>query len=175
MNSKLENWFSNVYEENFDAIFNYILKRTSNLSLAQDLTSETFYKVVRHIKEKGTNIENIKSWLYKIAINEIRQNYRKNKRLFFFSSEKFNEIPVYETPASEVKAFEKEKEKKAELAQVMEIIKEFPLLDQEIVTLRFLEGKKTSEIAKILGKKESAIRVRLHRLKGKLKKVLDKL
>lgn len=172
VSDELAQRFEQVYEETFDKIFNYVLKRTQNLATAQDITSETFYKAVRHIKEKKLNIEKMENWLYTIATNEIRQYYRKNKRIFFFSSEEFGEIPSYETPESELKKFEEEKEKKKELTETLDQVKKMPQLDQDIVMLRFFEEKSTAEIAEILDKKPSTIRVRIHRLQHTLKALL---
>ena len=165
-------YFARIYENNFDKIFHYILKRTQDLAITQDITSETFYKAVRYLKEKSAKIEKMENWLYTIATNEIKQHYRKNKRIFFFSPQDFGDIPSYETPASELKKFEEEKEKKQELTHTLGKIKKLPRLDQDIIMLRFFEEKSTAEIAEILDKKPSTIRVRIHRLKSTLKSLL---
>ena len=71
--------FSILYEEYYSKIFGYILKRVSDVELAQDITSETFIKALEKIwsfKWRGISFS---SWIYRIASNEIVNFYRKKK------------------------------------------------------------------------------------------------
>lgn len=66
--------FGKIYDENYQKIFGYILKKVANLDIAKDLTFETFLKVLKNIwKFRWQNIS-ISDWLYKIGKN----NYSRN-------------------------------------------------------------------------------------------------
>lgn len=66
--------FGKIYDENYQKIFGYILKRATNLDIAKDLTFETFLKALKNIwKFRWQNIS-ISDWLYKIGKN----NYSRN-------------------------------------------------------------------------------------------------
>lgn len=40
--------FAKLYDEYYPKIFGYILRRVANLEIAQDITSETFFKVLKN-------------------------------------------------------------------------------------------------------------------------------
>ena len=39
--------FDQLYDQHFDAIFRYVLRRVANVAEAEDLTSQTFFKALR--------------------------------------------------------------------------------------------------------------------------------
>ena len=64
--------FTKVYSHYYPKIFGYVLKRTANLEIAQDITSETFFKALKKLWQfRWRNIP-LSAWLYKIANSEIQ-------------------------------------------------------------------------------------------------------
>jgi len=43
--------FGELYDEYYPKIFGYILKRTANIEVAQDVTSEVFFKALKNIEK----------------------------------------------------------------------------------------------------------------------------
>ncbi|HZZ99560.1 MAG TPA: sigma factor, partial [Candidatus Paceibacterota bacterium] len=73
--------FAEIYDKYYPKIFGYLLKRTADVQVAQDLASETFFKALHKLWQfRWRNIP-FSAWLYKIATNELRQYYRKSKNL----------------------------------------------------------------------------------------------
>ena len=71
--------FSELYDLNYSKIFGYVLKRTADIEISQDIVSETFIKALKNIgKFKWRNVS-FSCWLYRIASNEIANHFRKNK------------------------------------------------------------------------------------------------
>jgi len=165
-----EEGFGQLYEYYFDMIFNYILKRTGDLELTQDLTSETFMKVLHYLPKYKITEVRFSSWLYRIATNQINQHFRKKS---FIPVDVFlpKDEPVsFETADEDLKNWEDEKEQKVEFTLMMEYVKKLKPIDQSIITLRYFENRKFSEISQILELKEGTIKVRMNRALTKLKR-----
>lgn len=163
-----EDGFAELYEHYFNMVFNYILKRTGDLELTQDLTSETFIKILDYIpKYKVTEVK-FASWVYRIATNQINQHFRKKSFIpidFFTPS---MEPVSYETADEDMLKWEEEKENKVEFRLMMEYVKKLKTVDQSIITLRYFENRKFSEIGEILNLREGTIKVRMNRALNKL-------
>lgn len=165
--------FSELYEQNYSKIFGYILKRVANLEIAQDITSETFFKSLNNIKKFRWQNVSFSCWLYRIASNEIANYFRKNKYKPV-SFEKICEPVSFSNPSEEIiEAEEKLKEQK-EFLKIHQKLLKLPAPYQEVIVLRFFEKNKINEIAEILGKKEGTIKSLLHRGLEKLKELVKR-
>ena len=72
--------FGELYDQYYSRIFSYILKRMAWVQVAQDITSEVFFKSLKNIGQyRGQNNITFSSWLYRIATNQINDYFRKNK------------------------------------------------------------------------------------------------
>lgn len=164
--------FSELYELNYSKIFGYVLKRVANLEVAQDITSEIFFKSFKNIKKfKWKNIS-FSSWLYRIASNEIANYFRKNKYRPV-SFEKISEPISLSNPIEDIiEAEEKLKEHK-DFLEIQKKLSKLPDIYQEVIVLKFLEKKKIKEICEILGKKEGTIKSLLHRGLEKLRQLVE--
>jgi len=178
--------FAKLYDKYYLQIFGYILKRVADLEVAQDITSETFFKALKNLwKFRWKNIS-ISSWLYRIANNEIANYFRKNKRYSvsldevlekdFYSASKFlvqGEPVALHNPETEFIEAQEKLKKHQDFLEIQEKISQLPIKYQEVITLRFFEKKKIKEIAEILGKKEGTIKSLLHRGLEKLKNLIE--
>jgi RNA polymerase sigma-70 factor (ECF subfamily) len=167
--------FGQLFDRYYDDIYKYILHRTANPELAQDLTSETFFKALNKLWTFRWQNVPFSAWLYRIASNEINGFYRKHKN--------FKSIPMEEVvdgSSTEYREF-KEELKSAE----MEISRNLMFLElhqaltclktryQDVITLRFFENKKVKDIAEILNKSEGTVKSLLHRALKQLQAILD--
>lgn len=164
--------FSQLYEQYYPQIFGYILKRVANLEVAQDITSETFFKALKKLWQFRWRNISFSAWLYRIANNEIANYYRKNKHKPV-SLEEIPEPLAVHNPETEILEAEKELKKHQDFLMLQKEILKLPIKYQEVITLRFFEKKKINEIAEILGKKEGTIKSLLHRGLKKLKELME--
>jgi len=177
--------FGKLYEEHYSKIFDYILKRTADLEIAQDITSETFFKALKKLWQFRWRNMSFSAWLYRIANNEIANHFRKNKKRpisldkllekDFYPASKFlvwGEPVALHNPETEFLEAQEKLKKHQDFLKIQEKIAKLPIKYQEVITLRFFEKKKIKEIAKILGKKEGTIKSLLHRGLEKLKKLV---
>jgi len=154
--------FGVIFEENYDKIFAYCLKRTGNIHVAQDVSSEVFFKALDRLWQFRWKNISISSWLYRIATNEINQYYRKQKKNHVSIEDLIEKSGIElrdETDlVREMENQEIEIEKAESWREAQKHISRLPEKYQEALSLRFFEEKKISEIAEILGKKEGTIK-----------------
>ena len=131
--------------------------------LAEDVCQETFIRAWKSlptyvVTETGT----FQAFLYRIARNLIIDLSRKKKE---FSIDYHTEIESDEDFTEDIDRQEKIEHVKKALAKLNEV-------DRQIVILRYFEELSHQEVAKIIGIKEGALRVRTMRLLEKIKVLL---
>ena len=156
--------FGDLYDEYYPKIFGYILKRTASIEVAQDVTSEVFFKALKNIGKFHWRGVPFSSWLYRIAANEITNNFKGARRRQVLTEE-VSEFVNLSSPSPEIEIAQAEEElrKHEEFLTLHEAITKLPVKYQEVITLRFFEKKHLKEIGEILGKKEGTVKSLLHR------------
>ena len=156
------NAFGELYEIYFDRIFNFIFRQTDEEEVANDLCSQAFTNALNNINKYEFRGLPFSAWLYKIASNEVRKYYRRNKGKKIFSLE---EIRIKEI--IEQNDFEWDQ---ALIDQLIEFMKDLPTEMLQVLELRFFEDKDFKEIAFILDMTESGAKMRTYRALDKLRK-----
>ncbi len=155
--------FVRLYRRHYDAVFRYCVHRLFERQIAEDVTSDVFLKVVENIRSfKGTE-KQFRNWLYRIATNAVNNYLRKTarrNRLLKVACEQANS-PVADCVESADK-----------LALLKEAVFVLKPRYQTIITLRFFENLKLTEIAEVLGSSPGTVRSQLARALVKLRKVL---
>jgi len=165
--------FARLYDHYYPRIFGYILRRTANLEVAQDITSETFLKALGKLWQFRWRSVSFSSWLYKIATNEINQYYRRAEYRKSISMEELEEqgfeLRSPHDPESELMEAQEKLKQHQDFLEIQERITRLPAKYQEVLTLRFFEKKQIKEIAEILGKREGTVKSLLHRAVERLR------
>lgn len=65
-----------IYEQYFKAIYSFLYRLSGEKHLAEDLTSETFFKVMQSIQTFNGESD-VKTWLFQIAKNTYFSYLRK--------------------------------------------------------------------------------------------------
>jgi len=167
--------FAEIYDFYIIKIFRFVYLKTNSKETAEDLTSETFLKYWKYIKEKGKNDEEkeefenskISSFIYKIARNLIIDYYRKKSYATVEIGEKEKETIVDQK--QDILA---ELNRKQEIEELRKALARLNDDYQEIIILRHIEDLSITEIAEITGKKKGAIRVQLYRAVKALEKIM---
>ncbi len=166
--------FGELYDRYYSQIFGYVLRRTASIEIAQDVTSEVFFKTLKNLGQFHWRGTPFSSWLYRIATHEIANYFRKNKHGQFSLEKVSNSISISE-PSAEAELIEAEAELKRheEFLTLHENISRLSIKYQEVITLRFFENKQVKEISEILGKREGTVKSLLHRCLEKLRKLME--
>jgi RNA polymerase sigma-70 factor (ECF subfamily) len=164
--------FAKTYVLYYPRIFGYALKRTANLEIAQDITSETFFKALKKLWQLRWRNTSFSSWLYRIATNEINLYLRKGKyksaSLDELQELGFEPVSLHNPETDIIEAQEKLKQHQ-DFIVCQQKITQLDIKYQEVITLRFFEQKQIKEISEILGKSEGTIKSLLHRGLEKLR------
>ena len=166
--------FVELYDEYYSQIFGYVLKRTANIEVAQDVTSEVFFKAFKNLRQFHWRGVPFSSWLYRIATNEIANYFTKSKPWQFSLEEVSNSISFSDpSTGTEFVQAEAELRRHEEFLTLHENISKLQLKYQEVIILRFFEDKRLKEIGEILGKREGTVKSLLHRGLEKLRKLTE--
>lgn len=164
--------FGQIYDQYYGKIFGYVLKRTTNFEVAQDITSETFFKALKKLWQFRWRNISFSSWLYKIATNEINQYFRKGKyksaSLDALQKQGFEPVSMH-NPETEVIEAQETLKRYEDFIVCQSKISQLDVKYQEVITLRFFEEKRIKEIGEVLGKSEGTIKSLLHRGLEKLR------
>jgi RNA polymerase sigma-70 factor (ECF subfamily) len=169
--------FSELFKLYYQPIFGYILRRTGSFDDTADIASDTFLKAFRHIHNfRYTGIP-VKVWLYRIATNEVNLYFRhKQKHNSIFeriTSEDKNIFNSY--IAEDRKEIESELQKHDMFLLVLKELKTLPVKYQEVIALRYFEGKENKEIVEILDINEGTLKSLLSRGLGKLRQKCNQI
>ncbi len=162
-----------LYQAYAPAIRRYLARFVSQAE-AEDLTQETFIKAVKGAEGfRGEASE--KTWLYRIAINTLR-DFLKSRAHRHEGARK--RIPERELEQGDEALRENDPlATNAILGEMNDCLREFihrlPENYSSVLVLSDLEGYAAREIVEILGVGPEAVKVRLHRARARLKQELS--
>jgi len=163
----LENMFLQAYDNHSAKISRHIFFRVDRKEIAEDLTSETFFKTWQYLRE-GKKIKNIAGFLYQTANNLIIDHYRgKSKKPV-----SLNEIaePIDNSKHSS----EDMMDIKIDFALVKKHLDLLPDIYSRIIIYRFIDGLSIAEIKELTGKSTVNVYVIIHRAIKILRKNINK-
>lgn len=161
-------FFEPVYNKYYEPIFRYIYRKTDNEDAAADLTSRVFMNAMNSLDQFEFRGVPFGAWLYRIATNETNKHYRENKkRLLTLEDHKVNLVMT----CSELDDADMEQKQKV----LTDLIGELEEEEIRILELKFFEIKNFKEIAFILDKKESAVKMKMYRSLNKLKERFENM
>jgi RNA polymerase sigma-70 factor (ECF subfamily) len=152
--------FGAVYDAYVKQIYRFIYFKVSSAEQAEDLTSEAFLKAWQYLKEKR-DVNNLQALLYSVARTVVIDHYRANNCLPGTVS--LDETISDETAEVASEKFLKDMETKFDTTLVLEKLRGLKDEYRDVVIMRYLDEMSTGEIAAVLGKNASNVRVILHR------------
>jgi RNA polymerase sigma-70 factor (ECF subfamily) len=156
--------FARLYRRHYDAVFRYCVHRLFDKATAEDITSAIFLKAVENFGRFRGSEQDFRNWLYKIATNAVnshlREAARRNSLLKHAFKQAKNRGDCQATTAEN-------------LALLKQAMLELKPRYQTIITLRFFEKLKLTEIAEVLGSSDGTIRSQLARALAKLRKRIN--
>jgi RNA polymerase sigma-70 factor, ECF subfamily len=157
--------FGEIFDLYYKTILTYAARRTGDAEAAEDIAAQTFEKAQRGLWRYTWRNIPLLAWLYKIAGNEIRMWARKEKHKTY-SLDVLIEAGFDRTDkeaVSERELLEAKLKEDREWARVTKALRQLPMKYQAVLSLRYMEGKSSAEIAVIVGKREGTVRSSLSR------------
>lgn len=169
--------FSELFNLYYKPVFGYILRRTTNFDDTADIAAETFIKAFRNINKFTYTGVSVKVWLYRIATNEVNMFIRQKKRYSsIFERINSEDAAIFSKYLQEDRIeLETELRKHNQFLMVMHELKTLPVKYQEVISLRYFEGKDNKEISEILGINEGTLKSLLSRGLEKLRKKCNRI
>ena len=154
-----------LYEENFDKIYRYIVLKIGEKTEAEDMTQQVFLKAFKNISTYKYQGLPFSSWLYRIAHNQIVDYFRKKS--------KRATVPLDESLAAGDSDPSQEVELSLDIEDLSRATKRLSKAQQEVISLRFAGEFSIAQVARMMGKSEGAIKALQHSAIVSLRKVLS--
>ena len=140
------------FEENKENLYKFAYGYVKNQDIALDLVHDSIVKAVQKVNTL-INKDYLKTWFYRILINECMGYFRKNKKLLFFGDIK------YDTHMEQTNNFIDNDE----YIDLYDAIDKLSPKLKTVIMLRYFEDMKLDEIAKITRTNLSTTKSRLYK------------
>ena len=157
--------FENLLERYQGRLYRVILGWTRNPHLSEDLFQETWARAIEH-REKFDRKRRFSPWIFSIALNLVRDHFRKEGRAKTDPDSDAIEMARSETDMDRG-LIEKERAQK-----LLRAILELSDVEQEVFMLRHFSGMSFREIAKMLKINLNTALSRMHQALEALKKAV---
>jgi RNA polymerase sigma-70 factor (ECF subfamily) len=137
--------FAELYENNFERVYAFIVRRVRERQVAEDLTADVFHKALSNLPGFDWRGIPFAAWLLRIAANVTNDHWKRSAR----------EELVEDPPETSHNLTLDEVEQRARLFRMVAAL---PPDQRRVIAMRFAEGKTIREIASELGRSEGAIK-----------------
>ena len=152
-------------------LFGFIVNMTSDLSAADDVFQEVWFKAIRNIDKYRAG--SFLAWLTRIARNHVIDRWRAKKESVSLDAEDEHGRALKEN-IEDPGSGPDENVAGADVAEnVFEILEQLPLEQKEVVVMRVKEGLSFKEISEIQGVSINTALARMHYAIGKLRTMLQ--
>lgn len=154
----------------WNEVYGFMLKRTENETIAEDITIETFSKAFDKISTYNPEFQ-FNTWLISIAKNVHIDLLRKKKSSLFVEITDKEDQKAYNiadtTPSAEDELITEQN-----LSQLLQYIKELKPHYQEVIQLRYFQEMSYQEIANKIDEPLSNVKIKLLRAKKLLAEII---
>lgn len=154
------------YEAHGRAVYGFLRFHVASPDVAEDLTAETFLRLVRAADRFDPAQGTERAWILTVARNVLTDHHRRARLRQYVPLGALRDL-VCEAPSPEERLLREE-----EVGRLLDAVASLPPRDRELVGLRYGSGLDTAEVAAILGVSEGTVRTRLWRALGRLREAL---
>lgn len=144
--------FGQLYDHYLPTVYGFLHHRTRSTTLAEDLTSETFFRALRGIGGFRWQGKDFGAWLMTIARNLATDHFKASRTRL--------ERPTEDMGLHDSATAGPEPEVLADLTTevLLRALTELPAQQRDCLVMRFLQGMSTAETAAVLGRSEGAVK-----------------
>ena len=151
--------FIEIYHNYKNDIYRIAYSYTLNKEDAEDIVQSTFIKLHKNINKFNSTDENVKRWLFTVAVNESKDLLKSIWKKRRVNYEELENI--------------KDNKDNTKLKELINILNKLDKKYRVPFYLYYYEGYKVKEIAEIMKLSESAVKSRLLRVKEKITKEME--
>jgi RNA polymerase sigma-70 factor (ECF subfamily) len=141
--------FAELYENNFERVYAYVVRRVGDRAETEDLTSEVFHHALVNLRRFEWRGIPFAAWLFRIAANLISDHWQRR------SLEDVADVSEQIESAAAASVEFEEVERRAILFRLVDTL---PAEQRRVVVLRFVEQKSIKEVAREIRKTEGAVK-----------------
>ncbi len=160
--------FENLYRTHFHDVFLYLLRLSNNEHIAEEITSETFYKAMQSIDSFRGDCD-IRVWLCQIAKNSYYTYLKKAGK-----TDPLEDVDLTNVPSQE-ETIEEQMNRKAEAMQIQRILHDIPDPYKEVFMWRVFADLSFKQIGDIFHKSDNWACVTYHRARKMIKGRLEEI
>ena len=157
---------SELYRRHADAIFRYIFYRVGDRSVAEDLVGDVFVRALEGLSSYQDTGRPFEAWLYRIAHARVVDYYRRQK--VRRATPLDEQVTADGSSDPDQLAVQRD-----DVRRVWEALARLTDEQQQVISLRFIAGYSTAEVAQALGKTEGAVKALQHRGLASLRRLLE--
>jgi RNA polymerase sigma-70 factor (ECF subfamily) len=170
--------FERLVQQETPRLYRVILRIVHDEDEARSVLQETFLQAYKRLHTFRRESK-LTTWLYAIGINQARSTQRKARRLQSLTEQDLDRMQPNFADGMHAEQYGAwNPQKLAEQAErkriVHEAIQQLPPDYRTVVMLRDIEELSTEEVAQMLDISNGAVRVRLHRARHALRRLLDR-
>jgi RNA polymerase sigma-70 factor, ECF subfamily len=159
--------FAELYDLHLDRVYRYVYYRTANQTDAEDLTEQVFLQAWAAIERFRWRGKPFLAWLYAVAHNAV-VDWRRRATPNHSLDDANNPIDVESTSATQAMS------RWIDADLLANAIKRLTPEQQQVITLKFLDGFDTAQIAQLMDKREGTIRALQLRALQSLRRELER-
>lgn len=158
--------FEQIYRDYFNDVFLYIRRLSDNEHIAEEITSETFYKAMRSVESFRGDCD-IRVWLCQIAKNCYCSYLKKAGRVDSIEDIDLLNVSVPDETVEERLA------RQDEVMQIQKILHDVPDPYKEVFMWRVFAELSYKQIGQLFGKSENWACVTYHRARNMIRERLE--
>lgn len=158
--------FGELFERHAQAVWNHAYRLTGSWSVAEDLTSITFLTAWRKLNEVTLVRDSALPWLYAVAGNLARSEYRSSGRF----ARMLRRVPTQEAIEDHAESVADKIDGEARMRVVLDAVARLPKSERQAVELCLIGELPVAEAAELLGIAEVSIRSRISRARARLRR-----
>ncbi len=144
-----------IYDTFHPKIYRYIYRQVGDVEVSRDLTAEVFRRFLQAIQNGNGPDQQLQAWLYRTAHNIVIDYYRRRQHR--------DHLQLTESLPAAESELEWVVDQNSLGRMVRHAIHALTPEQQQVITLKFLEGFSNGEVAEIMNKPIGAVKSLQHR------------
>ena len=172
----LDGSFERLVLEYQDRLYSFALRLSGNPADAEEIAQDAFVRAYRAMKtysEDRIRALSLKAWLYQITLNVARNRMRGKRKAHASLDERDAEgrarFDPEDDPRSRPDAVFEDGRRRADIAS---LVAELPSRYRSALILRYMEGLRLEEVARVLGQPLGTVKSNVHRAVNALREAL---
>ncbi|HEV8117275.1 MAG TPA: sigma-70 family RNA polymerase sigma factor [Thermoanaerobaculia bacterium] len=173
----LDGAFERLVLEYQDRLYSFAMRLSGNAADAEEIAQDAFVRAYRAMKtypQERIRALSLKAWLYRITLNVARNRMRGKRHAHASLDERDSEgrarFDPEDDPRSRPDAVLEDGRRRADIAT---LVADLPSRYRSALILRYMEGLRLEEVARVLGQPLGTVKSNVHRAVNALREALS--